>query len=52
VAIVQDPSDAERPEMPTAAIASADPDVVTPLAEIPAFLSRLLLDAPGRSETT
>jgi two-component system, chemotaxis family, protein-glutamate methylesterase/glutaminase len=51
MAIVQDPSDAERPEMPTAAIAAADADAVLPLAEIPPFLSGRLLDASGRSET-
>jgi two-component system, chemotaxis family, protein-glutamate methylesterase/glutaminase len=49
VAIVQDPRDAERPEMPAAAIAATDADVVLPLAEIPHFLDGLLLETRGRS---
>ena len=48
VAIVQDPRDAQRPEMPAAAIAATDADVVLPLAEIPLFLSGLLLETAGR----
>jgi len=49
VAIVQDPGDAERPEMPAAAIAATNADVVLPLAEIPPFLHGLLLEARDRS---
>jgi len=52
VAIVQDPSDAERPEMPAAAIAANGADVVLPLAEIPLFLQGLLLETPDRSRIT
>jgi two-component system, chemotaxis family, protein-glutamate methylesterase/glutaminase len=49
VAIVQDPGDAERPEMPAAAIAATNVDLVLPLAEIPLFLQGLLLETPDRS---
>jgi two-component system chemotaxis response regulator CheB len=52
VAIVQDPADSERPEMPAAAIAATNADVVLPLAEIPAFLHGLLVPTPERSATT
>ncbi len=52
VTIVQDPRDAERPEMPAAAIAAVDADVVLPLAEIPSFLKRLLLETRGPGEPT
>lgn len=38
VAIVQDPSTAERREMPDAAVAATSADAVLPLAEIPNFL--------------
>lgn len=38
VVVVQDPSTAEAPVMPEAAIAAAQPDRVLPLAEIAAFL--------------
>ena len=38
VAIVQDPRDAERAEMPAAAIAATSADAVLPLAEIGPFL--------------
>jgi two-component system chemotaxis response regulator CheB len=47
VAIVQDPGDAERPEMPAAAIAATNAEVVLPLSEIPPFLNGLLLEARG-----
>jgi two-component system chemotaxis response regulator CheB len=43
VAVVQDPRSAERGEMPTAAIAATDVDVILPLGEIGAFLRGLLL---------
>jgi two-component system chemotaxis response regulator CheB len=43
VAIVQDPRSAERGEMPTAAIAATDVDVILPLDEIGAFIRGLLL---------
>ncbi|MDX6412519.1 MAG: two-component system, chemotaxis family, protein-glutamate methylesterase/glutaminase [Gaiellaceae bacterium] len=43
VAIVQDPRGAERGEMPAAAIAATDVDVILPLAEIGAFIRGLLL---------
>lgn len=49
VAIVQDPTDAERPEMPAAAIAATNADVVLPLAEIPPFMRGLLLEERDRS---
>jgi two-component system chemotaxis response regulator CheB len=49
VAIVQDPRDAERGEMPVAAIAATDVDVILPLEEIGPFLRGLLLEAPARS---
>ena len=45
VAIVQDPSTAERREMPAAAIAATDADAVLPLEEIGPFLRRLLLES-------
>ncbi len=41
VAIVQDPSTAERRAMPDAAIAATSADAVLPLAEIPNFLHGL-----------
>jgi two-component system chemotaxis response regulator CheB len=37
--IVQDPADAERPEMPRAALAAMTPDVVAPLADIAGLLA-------------
>jgi two-component system chemotaxis response regulator CheB len=52
VAIVQDPRDAERPEMPAAAIAATDAEIVLPLAEIPHFLHGLLLETSERSATS
>jgi two-component system chemotaxis response regulator CheB len=42
--IVQDPAEAERPEMPRAALAAAPEAIVAPLAGIP----RLLVDRCGR----
>ena len=47
VAIVQDPRDAERAEMPAAAIAATSADVVLPLDEIAAFLRGLCVDEPA-----
>lgn len=41
VAVVQDPESAEADQMPRNAIASASPDHVVPLEEIPALLLRL-----------
>ena len=49
VAIVQDPGSAERHEMPTAAIAATDADVVLPLGEIGLFLRGLLLETRARN---
>jgi two-component system, chemotaxis family, protein-glutamate methylesterase/glutaminase len=48
VAVVQDPGSAERREMPTAAIAAADVDIVLPLGEIGLFLRGLLLETRTR----
>jgi two-component system, chemotaxis family, protein-glutamate methylesterase/glutaminase len=48
VAIVQDPDSAERHEMPAAAIAATDADVVLPLEEIGLFLRGLLLETRAR----
>ncbi len=39
--IVQDPADAERPEMPRAALEAMQPDHVVPLAEVGPLLDRL-----------
>ena len=44
VAVVQAPESAERSEMPEAAIAATDADVVLPLGEIGRFLRGLLLE--------
>jgi two-component system, chemotaxis family, protein-glutamate methylesterase/glutaminase len=52
VAIVQDPDDAERPEMPAAAIAATNADVVLPLREIPSFIHGLVLETRDRSPIT
>jgi two-component system chemotaxis response regulator CheB len=49
VAIVQDPRSAERAEMPAAAIAATNADVVLPLEEIGKFLHGLLDEARERS---
>jgi two-component system chemotaxis response regulator CheB len=49
VAIVQDPSSAERGEMPAAAIAATTADVILPLKEIGLFLHGLLLETRTRS---
>jgi two-component system chemotaxis response regulator CheB len=40
-AIVQDPGDAERPEMPAAALAHAGADAVVPLAGVAPLLAKL-----------
>jgi two-component system chemotaxis response regulator CheB len=45
--IVQDPDDAETPQMPQAALAAVKPDHVVPLAEMGALLQRLA-GAPGK----
>jgi two-component system chemotaxis response regulator CheB len=45
VAVVQDPSTAERREMPLAAIKATQADIVLPLEEIGPFLRELLLEA-------
>jgi two-component system chemotaxis response regulator CheB len=42
VAVVQEPATAERPEMPEAAIAAAQPEAVLPLDEIAPFVARLV----------
>jgi two-component system, chemotaxis family, protein-glutamate methylesterase/glutaminase len=47
VAIVEDPRTAERCELPEAAVAAVDADVVLPLDEIPAFLAGVALWAPA-----
>lgn len=39
--VVQDPNDAETPQMPAAALAAVKADHVLPLAEMPALLQRL-----------
>ena len=39
-AVVQDPAEAERPEMPAAALAATEVDAVLPLTEIGAFVAR------------
>jgi len=44
VALVQDPSDAERRTMPDAAIAATAADAVLPLGEIGAFLNGLCME--------
>ena len=49
VAIVQDPGTAERREMPAAAIAATDADVVLPLGKIGTFLRGLLLETRTRN---
>jgi two-component system chemotaxis response regulator CheB len=41
MAIVQDPATAERPTMPAAALAAADPHAVAPLGEIAGLLVRI-----------
>lgn len=43
--IVQDPATAERPDLPTAALAAVEPDAVLPIEEIAAFLSRARVQA-------
>jgi len=49
VAIVQDPRTAERGEMPAAAIAATNADVILPLEEIGPFLHGLLIETRTRS---
>ena|SRR5712692_8459863 len=49
VAIVQDPRTAERGEMPAAAIAATEADVILPLEEIGHFLHGLLVETRSRS---
>jgi two-component system chemotaxis response regulator CheB len=49
VAVVQDPRTAERREMPSAAIAATEADIVLPLEEIGLFLRGLLLETPVRN---
>ena len=49
VAIVQDPRTAERGEMPAAAIAATEADMVLPLEEIGPFLHGLLLETRAKS---
>ena len=49
VAIVQDPAEAERHEMPRAAMAATVADAILPLTEIGPFLYGLLLE-PKRAE--
>lgn len=52
VAIVQDPSTAERREMPDAALAATSADAVLPLAEIPNYLYGLCCVAESRPKDT
>ncbi|GLY16001.1 chemotaxis protein CheB [Kineosporia sp. NBRC 101677] len=42
VAVVQDPRDASQPSMPRSAIAAVTPDVVLPVADLPAALMELI----------
>jgi two-component system, chemotaxis family, protein-glutamate methylesterase/glutaminase len=49
VAVVQEPESAERSEMPAAAIAASEVDVVLPVDEIGRFLRSLLLE-PEKKE--
>lgn len=46
--IVQDPADAETPQMPLAALAAMKPDHIAPLADMAALLQRLAGAAPRR----
>ena len=48
--IVQDPDDAERPEMPRAAVTAGVADKVLPLAEIPGALRDLIPAAVGERD--
>jgi two-component system, chemotaxis family, protein-glutamate methylesterase/glutaminase len=50
VAVVQDPSEAEYPEMPERAIASVDVDHVVPIAEMGELLGRLVLEEAPAAE--
>ncbi len=47
ICVVQDPDDAQWPEMPRRAIERAQPDYITALCDIAALLSRLSLEAAG-----
>ena len=49
VAIVEDPRTAERSEMPAAALAATNADVILPLAEIGLFLYGLLAGTKTRT---
>lgn len=49
VAVVEDPRTAARREMPTAALATTQADVVLPIGEIGKFLHGLLVHVPQRS---
>jgi two-component system, chemotaxis family, protein-glutamate methylesterase/glutaminase len=42
IAVVQDPSDASFPSMPSSAIAHVTPDYVVPVREVPQLLARLV----------
>ena len=44
ITVVQDPTDAEFPEMPESALAYLDPNHVVPLAQLAGLLARLALD--------
>ncbi len=47
VAVVQDPDDAAYPEMPQTALARSNVDWVSPLADMPALLERLVHEPAG-----
>ena len=46
--VVQDPADAETPQMPEAAVAAVTADYVLPLADMPALLQRLATGSAAR----
>lgn len=47
VTVVQNPSDAEAPDMPLAALKASDVDYRAPLSELGALLTRLVSEPPG-----
>jgi len=51
IAVVQDPRDAEHPDMPTGALASTPVDHVVTLGDMAALLSRLVAQPAGRGAT-
>jgi len=48
IAVVQEPRDAQNPDMPTSALASTPVDYVVTLADMPALLSRLVAEPARR----